>query len=332
MRAVAHRQHVGRAVADPHAGPGGGHLHHRPWRGRRPGGPSPAGRPRRRARRCSRRCRSAARCSGRRAACTTARDRRGAVRAEDRLRCLDLHLEAQRAGGQPCAASSRSQSSTIASHLVDRGHLGQRDHEAGGQRRRRAGRARGRAMRTPRRRVGASSDLTRTPSGTASPSPASPASASPTATACRSSSSSGRSAVAVLEVDPQVLDRLAGQLVQHPRPASATTAGSSPVIRAIDAGSSASTARGRRHRWSPPRRCRGGRPAGRACAPAAGPPARPAIRRPAPVGRGEQLVQLGQHVVRIRGSPGLVPAVCSAASPSAVGVPQSRSRAMPPSG
>ena len=72
-------------------------------------------------------------------------------------------------------------------------------------------------MRTPRWRVGPSSDLARIPTdGGAVPATASAATIAAAARRTSSSSASGRAAVAVLGVDPQVLDRLGGQLGPHP--------------------------------------------------------------------------------------------------------------------
>ena len=186
--------------------------------------------------------------------------------------------------------------------------------------------------RTPRRRVGASSDLMRTPLTNGAPAPPSPARTSPASRACRSSSSSGRGAVAVLEVQPQVLDRLARQLGQHPRPHLVDHRGGQPGdprhrpgvlgghrVQRVGADAGHDVGGGpvgrqvqRVHRL----------PAGRLSGPARG------QRR---IGGGEQVVQLAQDVVG-QGHPVASHRSRSAARPSSVGLPHSRSRAIPPSG
>jgi len=62
------------------------------------------------------------------------RDQGGAVRAEDRLRRLDLDLEAQAARLQAQHRLEVAGGVHHRLHLVDRGHLRQRDHEAPRQR------------------------------------------------------------------------------------------------------------------------------------------------------------------------------------------------------
>ena len=69
-------------------------------------------------------------------------------------------------------------------------------------------------MRSPRARVAASNDLNRTPQYGGAP----PATARTAATACGVLLGVGVAAVAVLEVDPQVLHGLALQLGQQQRP------------------------------------------------------------------------------------------------------------------
>ena len=81
----------------------------------------------------------------------------------------------------------------------------------------------------PRLRVGASKHLNRMPVNGAARPVAERVAPAPVAArrTSPSSSSSDRVAVAVLEVDPQVLDRLAAELGAHPRPRGAVAVDSS---------------------------------------------------------------------------------------------------------
>ncbi len=144
-------------------------------------------------------------------------DEGGAVGAEDRLRGLDLDLELQRTGHQPEAGLQPLRREHHRLDLVDRRHLGQRDDEALRQRaavgerlqeqcQRPQAAAAGRALEALEadavkgRRV---TELDRLAQRRAPP-------ARRRRPPCRR-----RDGVAVLEVDPQVLDRLAAQLLPH---------------------------------------------------------------------------------------------------------------------
>ena len=136
---------------------------------------------------------------------------RGAIRAEDRLRRLDLQLEAQRSGArlEPLGGEHHRLD------LVDRGDLGQRDHEA-------------------RRHLAETLEEQRERAHPAAPGVGVEALEADAVEGARRAVVDclpqrggrlpdrlvlllvGSVAVAVLEVDPQVLDRLVRQLAQHP--------------------------------------------------------------------------------------------------------------------
>ena len=202
------------------------------------------------------------------------RHQRGAVGAEDRLRGLDLDLEPERAGAQPQRGLEPLGRVDEGLDLLDRGDLGQRHHEAvraaaccSTRRSRNTV-----SVRIPRRRVGASKLLNRMPHHAgAAPAASAAASSSAARAASASSSSSGRDAVAVLQVDADVLDRLAGELV-----ADAAEQVGVAVEQGQEQRPRAPRSRaGRRRRTSSRGRRGSGRPGRRRCAPAADRDARP---------------------------------------------------------
>ena len=215
-------------------------------------------------------------------------DQGGAVGAEDRLRRLDLELEPQRPGAQPEALLEAFGGQHHRLHLVDRGDLRQRDHEAVGQRA-----AAGELLEEQRQRP--------QPARAGGLLEALEPDAQPRrrlAGLDRPAQRRGRGpdvgvlpvvapgAVAVLEVDPQVLDGLPPELLAHPaeQVRVAVDEIEQPALVLVDAAQCRLAVRSGR--------CRpGSGPRGRTpCAPAAdrvAPPGTPgpARRRPPPAAR-----------------------------------------------
>ena len=129
------------------------------WRSRPPGGRRTGGRRRCRGRRCSRRCRSAGRSAGGPAACTMRA--RVAVPSGPSTAC-GVSICSSRSRATPCAASSASSTGRKARTCSTSVTFGSVTTARPGLRAERR-RGRGRGTRTPRRRVGPSSDLARMP-------------------------------------------------------------------------------------------------------------------------------------------------------------------------
>ena len=169
------------------------------------------------------------------------RDRRRVPSAQqDRLRGLHLDLEAERTLGQPVRPLQPSADVDHRAHLGHRGDLGQRDDPARPAARPRSSSAPSTRSsdRSPRRRVAPSSDLNRMPrNGGAVP--------ALTAAAMASTGRDGvpilllvrPGAVAVLEIDPQVLDRLGSRAWPRRLAQTAPTSSTSrPVAAARSSG------------------------------------------------------------------------------------------------
>ena len=255
----------------------------------------------------------------------------GAVRAEHRLRHLDLHLEPQRPRREPVRLLEPVAEQHHRADLVDRGDLRQRDDETGGQ--------------PPAE--GAEHQVER-------PDAAAPGRGlhrldpDPAHQRCGRAGERGQHlagvggvlvllvvgpvAVAVLEVGPQVLDRLPRELGQHPRPDLRDQRRAEPGHgghrRRV-------VARDRGQRLGPdPVDHVGAEPVGGEVERVHG-LRRDRLPRPAGGQRGvpgrEQVVQLAEHAVGQRHAV-VSQRSRSATRPSSVGVPHSRSRAIPPSG